>query len=175
MAAATYRLGQGFRALFAFALPLDLSLARVHLTDAEFAAFRAMTRSEQSHSLNVLRALLAKGESTPKPLAAAALTHDVGKSRYRQAVWQRTLYVLVSRLAPGLAQRLAEGERLNPLRAPFIVSAKHARWSGEILNDCGSHPLAIWLAENHAAQATAEMSVMRRELLLRLQAADDAN
>ena len=175
MAAATYRLGQGIRTLFAFAMPLDLTLARRHLSGCEFAAFAAMTRSERLHSLDVLRALTAESEATPAPLAIAALMHDAGKSRYQQAVWQRTLFVVVNGLAPGLARRLAAGERLNPLRAPFIVSANHARWSGEILRDCGSHPLAIWLVEHHAAELPSDVSPMHARLLRRLRAADDAN
>ena len=96
------RLAQGLRALLAFAASPDLALAQQHLTDCEFAAFRALSRSEQLHSLNVLRAVLEEQPRAPRILSAAALLHDVGKSRRRLAVWQKTLAVLIQSFAPAL-------------------------------------------------------------------------
>ena len=174
MTAATDRLGQGLRALFAFATPVDSRLAQAHLSQAEYAAFAAMDASEQLHSLNVLRTLLNDGEDVPRALAVAALMHDVGKSRYRLAVWQKTLYVIVSRWRPGLARRLADQKRLTWWNAAFVVGARHARWSGEILRACGTDETAVWLAENHGLLSRRD-SHPDGALLRRLQAADDRN
>src|SRR5215213_6736056 len=96
---AIQRLRQGIRALFAFTQPVDFDLAASYLTPAEMALFRQMRRSEQLHSLNVLRTVLAESAAAqqfvPPELAVAALLHDVGKSRYPLAVWQKTIAVLV--------------------------------------------------------------------------------
>ena len=174
MTAATRRLGQGLRALFAFATPIDLRLAEAHLSAAEFAAYLNMARAEQLHSLNVLRTLLEAEEVVPRALAVAALLHDAGKSRYRLNVWQKTVYVLASRLLPGLARQLAQSENLNPWNAAFVVGAHHPRWSGEILRGCGSDALAVWLVENHGRRGG--FGDHRGEALLRrLNAADDKN
>ena len=169
------RLAQGLRALFAFATPPDLALARPHLSDCEFAAFRSLSRSEQLHSLNVLRAVLHAEPKAPRTLMAAALLHDVGKSRRRLAVWQKTLVVLAQSMAPRLCQRLSREESPSAWRIPFIVQQHHAKWGGEILRACGSDSTLVWLVENHQAEANAHRSHPAYAVLKRLQSADNAN
>ena len=100
MKAAVHRFAQGISALFAFANSPDLNVARQHLSSCEFEAFRSMSRAEQLHSLKVLRKVLEGCPRAPKALTAAALLHDVGKSRYQLRVWQRTLAVLIEAIAP---------------------------------------------------------------------------
>lgn len=169
------RLAQGLRALFAFATPPDLALAQLYLSDCEFAAFRAMSRSEQLHSLNVLRMALAAAPNPPRALTAAALLHDVGKSRRRLAVWQKTLVVLAQSMAPRLCQRLSREESPSAWRIPFIVQRHHPEWGGEILRACGSDSQLIWLVENHQADADAHQAHPAYALLKQLQASDNAN
>ena len=52
--------------------------------------FRRMRRSEQQHSINVLRMLQARGYSD-SALMVAALLHDVGKTRAAYHLWDRVL------------------------------------------------------------------------------------
>ena len=172
---ATHRLEQGIRALFAFANPPDLTLARQHLNAKELAAFTAMTRSEQLHSLQVLRAVLRQSTIAPPALTVAALLHDVGKSRYPLALWQRTLAVIVSRLLPPLAARLSRDAKLSLCCAPFTILERHPQWSGEILRACGSNAIAVWLAEHHQDKPERWRSHPHYALLLRLQTADDSS
>lgn len=172
MKAAVHRLAQGISALFAFAKTPDLNLARRHLTGCEFEAFRSMSRSEQLHSLKVLAKVQAKYPDAPKALIAAALLHDVGKSRYRLSLCQRTLAVLIEAIAPGASRRLSQEETLSIWRAPFVVRRLHAGWSGEILRDCGSDADVIWLVERHQDNAEAYRSNRRFALLASLQSAD---
>ena len=169
------RLAQGLRALFAFATPPDLALARRYLTDCEFAAFRGLSRSEQLHSLNVLRTVLAAAPNPPQALSAAALLHDVGKSRRRLAVWQKTLVVLALSLTPRLSHWLSREQSPGAWRTPFTVQRHHPKWGGEILRACGSDSQLIWLVEHHQAQAKAHQAHPAYALLKRLQAADNAN
>ena len=175
MATAKQRLQQGLGALLAGARPVDLRLARRHLTVREFEAFQRMARAEQLHSLEVLRDILAQDEAAPSALAVAALLHDVGKSRCHLALWQKTASVLVKALLPRLAVRLGRGEGLHFWRAPFTLHEHHPQWSGDILRACGSDGAAIWLAEHHQENAEKHQAHRHYGLLKRLQAADEAN
>ncbi len=175
MTAIKKRIRQGLRALLAPVAPLDFQLAQRHLTAQELEAFQRMSRAEQLHSLKVLRDILDQNETAPTALAAAALLHDVGKSRYHLTVWQKTLSVLVNALVPQFAAGLGQDETIRFWRAPFALHAHHPKWSGEILRACGSDAAAIWLAEHHQENAENYRDHPHHELLLRLQMADDAN
>ncbi len=171
---ASRRWRQGLRALFAFARPVDLDLAAQHLTAAQLALFRRMRRAEQLHSLNVLRALLDQGD-TPLDLAAAALLHDVGKSRYPLALWQKTAAVLVRSFAPGLFRRLSDGDPRHRVYRPFAVYVHHPAWGAELAEQVGTPPGAVWLIARHQQPADQVCNHDLCQMLERLQRADDAN
>lgn len=175
MTAAAKRLRQGLRALLARVTPLDVHLAQQHLSAKELEAFQQMSRAEQLHSLKVLRDILNQNEAAPPALAVAALLHDVGKSRCQLAVWQKTLAVLIKALLPQFASGLSQDETTHFWRAPFALHEYHPKWSGEILRACGSDSIVIWLAEHHQEKAENHQGHPHHKLLLRLQAADDAN
>lgn len=171
---AFYRIRQGLRALFAFSRPIDADLAEQKLTPELLRLFRAMRRSEQQHSLNVLRTLMAQG-SVPDDLAVAALLHDAGKSRYPFPVWQKTLVVLVRAFAPGLFQRLSSGSESNWLQRPFVLSEHHPAWSAEQVAAAGGSERAVWLVAHHADAPEQWAGHPHVGLLITLRAADDAN
>lgn len=167
-----HRVGQGLRALLATFSPLEQTLAQRYLSSREYEAFRAMSRAEQLHSLNVLRAVLKQQTDTPRTLAAAALLHDIGKSRYHLAVWQKTLAVLLTALYPSLARNFGQGESLNAFSAPFAVSTHHAKWGADILRRSGSDADVIWLVKHHQDGLEQWRDHACFEMLQRLQAAD---
>ena len=174
MEAAANRIEQGVRALIAGATPIDLLLARTYLSPKELDAFLNMSRADQLHSLKVLRTVLSQRESTPQPLAVAALMHDVGKSRYHLTVWQKTVAVLVKRLISPLSDLLGREENLSLWRAPFVVRSHHARWGVEVLQECGTDEVASWLVQHHQTDILALVEHPHTDLLERLQRADDA-
>lgn len=171
---ATYRIRQGLRALTAFARTPDYGLAARYLSPPLMDVFRSMRRSEQLHSLNVLRTLLHAGD-TPPALAVAALLHDSGKSRFPLAVWQKTYAVIVRRVAPRLFDRLSHGDPRRRLIRPFVVYARHPAWSADLMTAAGADAAATWLAAHHQDDRHQWQSHDLFYLLERLQQADDAN
>jgi hypothetical protein len=161
--------------MVAFAQPVDHALAQSYLTPEQHALFCRMTRSEQQHSLRVLRAVLSQADETPHALAVAALLHDVGKTRYRMNLLARSLPVVVKKLAPRLEARLSANETPEGWHAPFVVRRHHPKWGAAMLCQtlCDKH--AVWLVARHADPPAKWQQHALYPLLVRLQHADDAN
>jgi hypothetical protein len=173
-----YRVQQGVRALFAFSQPIDYDLAAHYLSTDQMTLFRGMAHSEQLHSLNVLRSVLAQAAETPHDLMIAALLHDCGKGHYALAVWQRTLAVLVEKLVPALSQYLSRNDSYVGLtfwRAPFVVRRHHPAWSAALLAQTETTERAIWLVAHHADSIEKWQGHPYTSLLERLKRADDSN
>ncbi len=167
------RLRQGLRALFAWTRPVDYDLASRYLSPSQRSLFKRMRRSEQLHSLNVLRTLQARGYDDPH-LMVAALLHDVGKSRAPFHLWDRVVVVLVRAAVPQVARRWGQGEPVG-WRRPFVVSRQHPGWSAEMVTAAGTEPLAIDLIARHQQVLDHAPQNDTERLLAALQAADDAN
>ena len=173
--AATRRFQQGLRALLAFSMPIDDDLAAQYLSSEQFTMFKKMARSEQLHSLNVLRDVLQQAKTTPHDLTVAALLHDIGKTRYRLMIWQKTLAVLVRQFFPSLDRHLRQQKKMTFWRAPFIMRYHHPAWSAELLAKVDASECTIWLAAQHQTPIAALADHPHVELLKRLQIADEAN
>ena len=167
------RIRQGLRALFAWAMPVDFALAALVLSPSLMALFRRMRRSEQLHSLNVLRTLRGWGY-TESSLLAAALLHDVGKSRAPFHLWDRVLVVLVKEAAPAVAYRLGRGT-VSGLARPFAISYQHPGWSAEMVAEAGADAATVALIAEHARPLKHAPENEHERLLMALQAADNAN
>ncbi len=171
------RVRQGVRALSAWAKPVDHALVEATLAEPLRALFYRMRRSEQLHSLNVLRRVMAAGEA-PTALRVAALLHDCGKARAPFSLPERVIVVLVKAAAPSLAKRWGAGDesRLRTWRRPFVLSAQHPAWGAAMAEAAGAEPLAVQLIAAHQTPlAAAGGDDSFRRLLAALQAADDAS
>ena len=167
-----YRATQFLQALLARPAADDARLAADHLPPALGALYNGMSRAEQSHSLAVLRALLRQGQTDPD-LLAAALLHDVGKTRAPLHLFGRVLVVLAQRLAPGAAQAWSNGGP-HGWRRPFVVAARHAEWGAEMLEQAGASPCLVGMVRQHHASLPRGGTEADRQLGA-LQAADGSH
>lgn len=168
------RFRQGIRALTAWSHPVDLPLVERMLSPAEVTLFKRLRRSEQLHSIRVLRAVMAAGETTPA-LFVAALLHDVGKTVGPFTLPERVLVVLVRKFMPETFYRWGTEAEPRGWRRPFAISIRHPLWSAEMLAAAGSEPLAVELARRHADPLPPTPQDETERLLTVLRAADDAN
>jgi hypothetical protein len=174
---AVVRLRQGMRALFAlvFAPQVDHAPLKRYLTPTQIALFSKFQRSEQLHSIRVLKAVMAQEYDTPHALKVAALLHDIGKTCHPVGLFGKTLPVLVKAFAPALLQRWSAGSPENRWQRPFVVYAHHPVWSGHLIAYTGGGDDATWLATHHADDPQHWRDHPLYGLLVRLQAADNNN
>ncbi len=143
--------------------------------------FRALTRAEQHHGIEVCRALERAGQVDPD-LYVAALLHDVGKTVSPPRLWERVLVVLVEALSPRCARAwgcvAADGAAAVPSgwRRGFIVRRNHARWGARMVAEAGASPRVVALIHHHhdALPVDVTEGPLEPDLLAALQAADEA-
>ncbi|UCF26747.1 MAG: HD domain-containing protein [Chloroflexota bacterium] len=175
-----YRTRQFWQAISTRASREDMELASTILSSSEFELFQQMHKSEQAHSLRVLRGLINQGEENPD-LHTAALLHDVGKILAPLRVWERVMVVLVKAFCPGCLQKWGttygedSPEELGWRRA-FIVSEQHPAWGADLASQSGVSELAVSLIARHQEQlplAKVNQDSVEDNLLYKLQAVDN--
>lgn len=169
MSLAGHRVAQFLRAAFARPADAEQALVEQHLPPLLRPAFARLSRAEQAHAVATLRTLLRQGHADPD-LLAAALVHDLGKSRAPLRLLERVLIVLAQSFLPRQAAGWGQGEARG-WRRPFVVAARHAAW-GEalVLEAGGSARLAEIVRRHHEPLPAASTPV---DLLLQaLKAAD---
>ena len=171
---ARYRLGQFWRLLTARGLSAAAQTAvTAVLTPAQQQLFARFTAGDQWHSYQVWQTLRAAGHAQPD-LQAAALLHDVGKTRAPLTIWERSLIVLAQKLLPGKMAEWGQGEARG-WRRPFVVKAQHPAWGADMAAQAGSSPLAVALIRRHQDVVTETAVTETDRLLHLLQWADDQN
>lgn len=176
MRRALYRVRQFGRLLTRRLSGEQLAQVESWLTPPLFELFCRLTPSEQYHAYRVRQTLAADGQTNPD-LLAAALLHDVGKSKMPLAIWERVLIVLGFRFAPSRAYQwgLAAGRgSISWWARPFAVAVHHPQWGAEMVKAAGGTALAVELIRRHQERKEREKE-KERELLLALQEADNRN
>jgi hypothetical protein len=168
-----YRWRQFRQALAARPLPGEAQreIAAV-LSEQEVALFRRLSLNDQAHSYQVMQMLRTAGHDDPD-LLAAALLHDIGKTRYGLPIWVRSLLVLAEAFGPGRVAKWGEGESTG-WRRPFVVKARHAEWGAEMAEAAGCRPMTVALIGRHDKVVGSDGGY-EDELLRRLQWADGEN
>jgi len=142
-----YRARQFWWALTSAPDAESLVEARQALTGPELALFQNLQLHEQAHSLWIYRRLREQKQTDPD-LLAAALIHDVGKSRYPLHIWERVLVVLGKACFPNRAQLWSQGQPRGWKR-PFVVAQQHPAWGAEMAVEAGASPLTVALIQRH--------------------------
>ncbi len=163
------RIQQGVRALIAFTRAVDYDLAGQYLNDAQLALFKRMKRSEQLHSLNVLRHL---GNPIPD-VAVAALLHDCGKILYPLAIWQKSVAVITRKIAPNYYHRWSKKSPTHWWYRAFVVAEHHPQWGADLVAETGASDQTVWLIAHHADKSCPLHAY--GNALRDLQRADDVN
>lgn len=167
-----YRVGQFWRGLVGGALSAEATAEiAACLSPAELRLFQRQRPADQRHAYRVMRTLVVSGERRPA-LLAAALLHDVGKSRCGLPIWGRVAIVLAEKFAPALADAWGEGQPTG-WRRPFVVRAQHADWGADMAAAAGSPPLLVGLIRSHQSVPPAGDNSAEASLLRRLQWADN--
>ena len=144
------------------------------LTQPELDLFKSLPVPDQNHCLRVLVNLEAKGE-TDSDLLKAALLHDIGKTRYPLARWERVFGVVLEGVLPGLAAAWGEKDPRG-IHRPLVVIHQHPRWGADLAGKAGSSQKVIWLIRHHEAEdLTGLFDQGGVELLKKLQEVDNCS
>jgi putative nucleotidyltransferase with HDIG domain len=152
---AVYRVRQFVRAVGAWLRPDDAGQVGNYLPAEALKLFMAMPRYDRQHALRVYRLLQEDGHSNPD-LLAAALLHDVGKTRPGNGsvrLWHRVSIVLADAFSSGLLQRVAS-EQAGSWRQPFYVQLHHATIGAELAREAGCSRRTVDLIRYHENAAT---------------------
>lgn len=148
MVRVAYRATQFWKAITAVPDRPGFELAESILSPALQAEFLKMQPSEIHHSLEIVRALLAAGESNPD-LLVAALLHDLGKCRTPLRAWERAIVVVGKRFFPAACHRWGNSGELRGWKRMFVVTEQHPAWGAEMAGQAGASPLTVRLIRRH--------------------------
>lgn len=161
---------------FGSLVPLNPSVASERwalgqLLPDEQLLFKAMSAADRRHAIGVARralAILDRDDTDPAPgrdFVAAALLHDVGKTKARLGTFGRVAATLVA-LALGQARVL----RWAPPGGRLVTYLSHDRVGADLLDAAGSSPLTVaWTREHHLPE---ERWSLDRQLASALKQAD---
>ena len=156
--------------------PLSASLRQqidISLSPAERELFFHFQDTDQWHAYRVYNSLKEADHSHPD-LLAAALMHDICKTKVKLNAWDRILIVAAERLMPGKVISWGQGD-LTTWKRPFVVRLKHASWGAEMARSAGSSALTVDLIRRHQDPPPQDRISIEDELLCLLQWADDLN
>jgi hypothetical protein len=135
--------------------------------------FYRYQESDQWHAYRVFTTLLESGYAQPD-LLAAALLHDVGKTKVKLSIWDRILIVVAERLLPDKSISWGEGD-MHSWKRPFVVRRHHPHWGADMARAAGCSACTIDLINRHQDPLTPDSQLPADRLLRQLQWADDLN
>lgn len=149
-----YRARQTWQVLTEKPVPTDLEEVQSFLSPEQFAVFQQLHPSEKSHSIAVFRELQHRGIQN-HDLLAAALLHDIGKTRFPLHIWERIIIVLAEAWFPSAVKSWGESEPQGWKR-PFVVSRYHPGWGAEMARATGASQLTVNLIDRHQESLSSE-------------------
>lgn len=141
------------------------------LSPSEADLFRKHTLADRRHSYRTMRLLRESGHDH-RPLLAAALLHDIGKTSHRPGIWERVVGTVVEALCPRCILNWGVGPARG-WRRPFVIRARHAEWGASLAQEAGSSPLTVKLIRYHQDKGLQMEEERETRSLQLLQWADD--
>jgi hypothetical protein len=130
----------------------DAAWAAEQLLPAERKLWSSMSDADQRHGVGVARRVAATlGSHVGRPVLAAALLHDVGKTASGLGTIGRTMATLVGLVSPGHVQvwRASVG-----VRRRIALYLCHPELGASQLARAGSDPLTVaWACEHHMPES----------------------
>ena len=127
----------------------DAAWASANLLDGELGIWNKMSRADRRHAAGVARRVeRALGTEATRPVLAAALLHDCGKTVSHLSTYGRVVATVSAKLA-GHEQAVAWSETSGFTRRVGLY-LEHPRLGAELLGLAGSAPLTVaWANEHH--------------------------
>lgn len=150
MSGATHLIKRFFGSLVPLGPPKrDRAWIDEQLTDGEAAVWRTMSRADRRHAAGVARRVeRTLGHEATRPVLAAALLHDCGKTVSGLGTYGRVIATLSVKVA-GHEQAVAWRETRGFTRRVGLY-AQHPQLGADLLGMAGSAPLTVaWAAEHH--------------------------
>jgi hypothetical protein len=124
---------------------------------AERRLWAAMSKADQRHSIQVARRVAAAlGSDITRPVLAAALLHDVGKTTSRLGTFGR---VLATVAIAAVGRTRAESWKRG-FRRQIALYSRHPEVGADLLASVGSDALTIaWTREHHLPEAAWSVPV----------------
>lgn len=129
--------------------PADRSWVLEQMLESEQEIWRRMTAVDRRHAAGVARRVEASlTERATRPILAAALLHDCGKTVSGLGTYGRVIATVSAKLA-GPDHAIAWSETRGFTRRVGLY-LEHPRLGGELLGLAGSAPLTVaWAQEHH--------------------------
>lgn len=150
MAGAAHLVKRFFGSLLPMGEPKqDRAWVQEHLLPEEQEIWRRMSRQDRRHAAGVARRVeRALGHEATRPVVAAALLHDCGKSVSHLGTTGRVIATLSAKVA-GHDMAPAWSETSGFTRRVGLY-LEHPRLGADLLGMAGSAPLTVaWAAEHH--------------------------
>lgn len=148
----------------------DEAWARSHLVPGEIEIWAGMSNPDRRHAVGVARRVeRALGNEATRPVLAAALLHDAGKTVSGLRTYGRVVATLSAAVAGrGTAEAWARGRGFTRRVGLYL---QHPQLGGDILALAGSDPLTVaWTREHHLPRDRWTLSLSLGDAL---KAADD--
>ena len=129
----------------------DAEWAESQLLDTEVALWRAMSGPDRRHAAGVARRVeLALGGEATRPVLAAALLHDVGKTESGLGTYGRVIATISGGMVHRDPDTIKAWTRTRGFTRRVGLYLQHPKVGGDLLGMAGSDPLTeAWARQHH--------------------------
>jgi hypothetical protein len=129
----------------------DAEWAEAQLLDPEVALWRSMSRADRRHACGVAqRVEVALGHEATRPVLAAALLHDVGKTESGLGTYGRVIATVSGAVVRRDPETIKAWTRTRGFTRKVGLYLQHPKLGGDLLGMAGSDPLTeAWAREHH--------------------------